>query len=112
MLGKFEELVVMALSKTGPDAPTADIYGFMEDVLRQKVAFGALFTTLERLVEKSFATAKIVEPEKGAPTKRKRKVYTVTAEGRLALAVSLQKTEAMRTAAGFGGEVANVSESV
>jgi DNA-binding PadR family transcriptional regulator len=101
MLGKFEEFTLMALTKAGPDAVAADIYETIVDVLGKSTAFGATYTTLERLVDKRFAKVEIKEASEQTKG-RQRKHYTITGEGRLALAQSLQATAQMQTGLDLG----------
>jgi PadR family transcriptional regulator, regulatory protein PadR len=101
MLGKFEEFTLMALTKAGPDAMAADVYETIIDVLGKSTAFGATYTTIERLVEKGFVK---VEVQKASEQTRgrHRKLYTITGEGRLALAASLDATSRMQAGLDLG----------
>jgi DNA-binding PadR family transcriptional regulator len=84
-LGEFEQLVLLAVLRLDDDAYGATIRRLIEEAADRDVSIGAINTTLERLHGKGYLT-----PHFGAPTGerggRRRKVYTLTASGRNALA--------------------------
>ncbi len=83
-LGEFEQLVLLAVLRLEDDAYGATIRRLIEDAAGREVSIGALYTTLERLHEKGYVTARIGDPtaERGG---RRRKIYTLTAAGHAAL---------------------------
>lgn len=91
MIGKLEELTLMACVRAGDEAVPSAIY---ERVLQgqESAAFGAVYTTLTRLAKKGML-AEGVRLEAG----RERRVFTITGAGRKALA------EAVTAVAKVGG---------
>jgi DNA-binding PadR family transcriptional regulator len=100
MLGKLEEFVLLGLQSRGPDAMAAAVYEAIADDEGALTTFGAVFTTLDRLVEKKFVTVKTLDPSP-ASKKRPRKVYTISAVGRSALNESLSITQQMVARTGY-----------
>jgi len=79
-LGELEQLVLLTLVRLGGEAHSAAVIREMDERLGRRVAPGALYTVMERLVQKRFVTSWIGEavPERGG---RRRKVYRVRPEG-------------------------------
>jgi PadR family transcriptional regulator PadR len=94
MLGKLEEVIVMATLRTGGNAVPSAIY---EKIVAstspgsKEPAFGAVYTTLTRMAAKRLLTAGTTTDEKG----RERKTFTVTAAGQRALQESLHPINAL-----------------
>jgi len=90
VLGRFEEAVLMALINAKGEATTADVHASLADKL-QRVSFGAIYTTLDRMVDKKFVEVRKGEPlpERGG---KARNYYRITSGGRAAV------IEAQRTA--------------
>ena len=82
-LGEFEQLILLSLLRLGPDAAGADVHQHVEDGSGRIVWMGAVHTTLDRLLKKGLVRGRVLEPT--APGQRRRRVYTLTAEGRAAL---------------------------
>jgi PadR family transcriptional regulator len=84
-LGEFEQLVLLAILRLDDDAYGATIRRLIQAATDRDVSIGALYTTLERLHDKGYVTPHLGEPtgERGG---RRRKIYTLTAAGRSALA--------------------------
>jgi DNA-binding PadR family transcriptional regulator len=84
-LGEFEQLVLLAILRLDADAYGATIRRLIEEATGRAVAIGAMYTTLERLQAKGYVSSRLGEPttERGG---RRRKLYTLAAPGRLALA--------------------------
>lgn len=84
-LGAFEELVLLAVVALGDQAYAANLQRVLEREARRPVSLGAVHTSLERL-----ETKVLVESEQSAPLAvrggRRRRLFTVTREGRAALA--------------------------
>lgn len=84
-LGEFEELVLLAIIKLGPQkaygVPVAEL---IESLTGKRVSIGALYTALSRLEEKGFVRSWTGEatPERGGRAKR---FFIVEAPGTLAL---------------------------
>ena len=91
MLGNFEELVLLAILKLGPEAYGVPIRHALSEALNKQVSVGALYTTLERLADKGYITSK-----KGEATEergnRAKHYYQVEGTGLAAL----KETEAAR----------------
>jgi PadR family transcriptional regulator, regulatory protein PadR len=83
-LGQFEEIVLLAILKLGPSAYGTRIRQTVEEALEKSVSIGAVYTTLDRLEEKGFATSWQGEatPERGGRAKR---YFEVSGAGEKAL---------------------------
>jgi DNA-binding PadR family transcriptional regulator len=84
-LGAFEELILLAVVALGDQAYAANLQRSLEREARRPISLGAVHTSLERLEAKV-----LVESEDSAPLAvrggRRRRLFTVTREGRAALA--------------------------
>lgn len=89
MIGKFEELVLLALIRTGPDSLASDVFEKLEEVANKEFKFGALYTTLDRMVAKKWVSTKEQKPANGG---RKRRYFSITGQGHKALSESLVTT--------------------
>lgn len=87
ILGEFEQLVLLAILRVGPDAYGVSIRREIEQCADRRVTPGALYTTLERLERKGNLTSREGEatPVRGGRAKR---FYHLTALGRERLAHS------------------------
>jgi DNA-binding PadR family transcriptional regulator len=83
-LGRFEELVLLALLRLGPDAYGLAIRREIEARTAREVSTGALYTTLKRLEERELVTSRMGEPTAERGGRRKRH-YELLAPGILAL---------------------------
>jgi DNA-binding PadR family transcriptional regulator len=82
-LGEFEQLVLLAVLKLEDRATGAAIREAVEDGSRRRVWIGAVYTTLHRLDDKGLVRASVSDvPAEGA---RPRKIYALTAPGRVAV---------------------------
>ena len=97
-LGRFEELVLLALVRFTEDPYAVPIRREIEERTGRKVSYGALYTTLERLEQKGYVRSwvGIPTPERGGRAKR---YYQIKAPGRRAL------RESRETVARMGGLV-------
>lgn len=91
MIGKFEELALLALIRAGPASHAAKVYNALEAGLQKAPQFAALYTALDRLAKKGMVTE---TKDKADP--RGKRLFTITSEGRAAL------DEALRAAAALG----------
>lgn len=92
MIGKNEELVLLAALDAGERAPAAKIYGALERALGSKVTpFGAIYTTLDRMASKGWLDVDLIAD----PKRRPRKHFSVTAEGRFALEAGLRASASL-----------------
>jgi PadR family transcriptional regulator PadR len=62
-LGEFEQLILLALMRLGPDAYGATVRREIEEHADREVSISAVYTTLERLERKGLVRSRI-----GAPT--------------------------------------------
>jgi PadR family transcriptional regulator PadR len=71
-LGDFEHLVLLALLRLGPDAYGTSIRREIEAHTGRSVSVGALYTALDRLERKGYATSSLADPtpERGGRAKR------------------------------------------
>lgn len=88
MLGEFEQLVLLSLTRLGQDAygvPIADDIGARTG---REISLGAVYKTLERLEDKGLVSSRIGEPtaERGG---RRKKHYRIAAVGQRALRQSM-----------------------
>ena len=84
-LGEFEQLILLALVRLGDDAYGVTIRDTLRERAGRDVSFGAIYSTLRRLEAKGLVRSTLGDPE---PVRggRAKKLVTVTARGRAALA--------------------------
>jgi PadR family transcriptional regulator len=87
-LGEFEQLVLLALVRLGPEAYGVAIREEIEEQTGRDVALGAVYTTLLRLEDKGLVATRLGDPtpQRGG---RRKKFYRPLAAGRRELAASL-----------------------
>ena len=83
-LGSFEELILLALLRLGPDAYGLAVRREVEERTGRDVSTGALYTALKRLEQRGLVSSQVGEPtaERGG---RRKKHYDLEAPGILAL---------------------------
>jgi DNA-binding PadR family transcriptional regulator len=83
-LGEFEQLVLLAIVRLGPDAYGTTIRHEIEERTGRMIAVGALYTALERLERKGYVDSKLSDPtpQRGG---RARRHYRLRAPGAAAL---------------------------
>lgn len=83
-LGEFETLVLMAILRLKDDAYGVRIHLEIETRAHRRVSYGALYTTLDRLEEKGYVSARVGDPtpERGG---RAKKYFKIQAKGASAL---------------------------
>jgi PadR family transcriptional regulator, regulatory protein PadR len=88
-LGEFEQLVLMALVRLGPDAYGATIRREIEGRAHRSLSISAVYTTLERLEQKGLVRSWIGEPtpQRGG---RRRKHFELLPPGARALKVAYE----------------------
>jgi PadR family transcriptional regulator PadR len=71
-LGDFEQLVLLALVRLGPDAYGATVRREIEERAGREISISAVYTTLERLELKGLVRSRIGEPtpERGGRRRR------------------------------------------
>ena len=84
-LGRFEELVLLALIRLGENAYGVTIRREIAERTGCEVSFGAVYTTLERLERKGYVKSRVGNPtpERGG---RAKGYFWIDAAGRTALA--------------------------
>ena len=89
LLGDFELMVMIAVTRLGDDAFAVPVRRLIEDEADRSVSRGALYTTLERLERKGLLRSRLGDAlsERGG---RPRRYYEPTASGR----ESLERTRA------------------
>jgi PadR family transcriptional regulator PadR len=94
MLPKLEEMILLALLRHGPDTTAGNVQAALSEANGREQAFGAVFTTLDRLTDKKF-----VKWKKGVPDDRRGgrapRLYTITGSGRASLISSLRATQVL-----------------
>jgi DNA-binding PadR family transcriptional regulator len=83
-LGAFEELVLLAVRALGNGAYGAQLQRTLERESGRAVSLGAVHTVLERLEAKAYIASAASEPtaQRGG---RRRRLFSLTADGRQAL---------------------------
>lgn len=94
MLGEFEQVVMLALLRLGPDAYGAAVCTEIESRSGRGVSVSAVHTTLERLELKGMVKSRVGEPTPQRGGKRKRH-YEVAAAGLKALQASYRSLRNM-----------------
>ena len=87
MIGKFEELVLLACIRTGAEALPSGVFEVMTKGA-SGVSFASLYTTLGRLEKKGFLRETTVVDAQG----RNRRAFSVTGAGQSALSEALAAT--------------------
>jgi DNA-binding PadR family transcriptional regulator len=106
MLGKFEEMTLLSLLRAGPKSPASAVFEVLTDRLGKEKSFGALYTTLDRLVDKKFV--KVVSEPSGSGKAKTRRLFTITGAGQRVLSQSLQSTKHMAEGLAIPGLVGGV----
>ena len=103
MLGRFEEAVLIVMSRGGVEVTTNEIHAALSDALGREASFGAIFTTLDRLTEKKFVTRRKGDPlpQRGG---KARNFYTITGGGRAALAEAQRSANALVKGLNWAGQ--------
>lgn len=93
-LGEFEQLVLIALFRLGPDAYGATIRRDIEARTGRDLSISAVYVTLDRLEAKGLVRSRIGDPtpERGG---RRRKHVTLLPAGRRALAQAYHRFKVM-----------------
>ena len=71
-LGEFEQIVLLALARLGPDAYGMTIHDEIEKTIERSVSITAVYVTLSRLEKKGYVSTQLGEPspERGGRAKR------------------------------------------
>lgn len=94
MIGKLEEVVLLATIRSGANAVPSAIY---EQIVsstpdgEKEPAFGAVYTTITRMAVKGMLVQTSTIDERG----RTRKCFTVTADGSRSLQAALSQSAAL-----------------
>jgi DNA-binding PadR family transcriptional regulator len=84
-VGDFEQLILFALVRLGPDAYGVTVRREIERRAGRTVSPGALYTALDRLEKRGMVASRLGEPTPERGGKRKR-MYTLQPPGEQALA--------------------------
>ncbi|HKW50078.1 MAG TPA: helix-turn-helix transcriptional regulator [Gemmatimonadaceae bacterium] len=89
MLGEFEQLVLLAIMRSGREAYGVPIRQTIVDRSGRDVSLAAVYKTLTRLEEKGLVTTRVGEPtpERGG---RRKTYYALTAPGQRAVRQSVE----------------------
>jgi DNA-binding PadR family transcriptional regulator len=95
-LGGFEMVILASVAALGDDAYGMTIQEKAEELAeRPDISIGAVYTTLDRLEKKGFATSVFGDPsERGH---RPRKYYKIQAPGERALRKALRAADSVRS---------------
>ena len=103
MLGELEQLVMLAVLRAGTDAYGVSIRREIEARAGRALTLGTVHKTLTRLEDKQ-----LLESHPGDPTPvrggRRKRMFTVTRSGRVALRESLEITRRMARGLDLGWE--------
>ena len=93
-LGKFEEAVLLAVRRLGATAYGVSIRDDVQQRTRQKVAFGSVYATLDRLSAKGYVSSHLGDPtpERGGRPKR---FYKIEGRGQQALVEAQDQNESV-----------------
>jgi DNA-binding PadR family transcriptional regulator len=94
VLGEFEQMVMLALLRLGPDAYGAAVCDAIEQRSGRGVSVSAVHTTLDRLEQKGLVESRVGDPTPQRGGKRKRH-YEVAAVGLKALQASYRSLRNM-----------------
>lgn len=99
-LGEFEQLVLLALVRLGPDAYGATIRRDIESRTGRELAISAVYVTLDRLETKGLVRSRVGEPtpQRGG---RRRKHVTLLPAGRRAIAQACRAFQLMTEGLGL-----------
>jgi len=84
-LGDFEQLILMALVRLGPEAYGVTVRQEIEQRTGRTISAGALYTALDRMEKRGLVTSRLGDPTPQRGGKRKR-LYTLEPAGERALA--------------------------
>ena len=94
VLGEFEQIVMLALLRLGPDSYGAAVCAEIEKRSGREVSVSAVHTTLERLEQKGLLKSRLGDPTPQRGGKRKRH-YEIAALGLKALQASYRSIRNM-----------------
>jgi len=83
-IAEFELRILLAVMQSGVEAYAVRVHQELEARTKRRVAIGAVYVTLDRLVQKGWLASRLGDPspERGGKAKR---FYTVTPRGKVAL---------------------------
>ena len=86
-LGELEQVVLLAVMRLGEEAHTMSVRREIEQRTGRRVARGAVYITLDRLVKKGHLTSRLGDPipERGGRAKR---YFGLTRQGQAALSAT------------------------
>ena len=82
VLGDFEQLVLLALVRLGPDAYGATIRREIEERASRELSISAVYTTLQRLEEKGLVRSRLGDPIPERGGRRRKHVELLPAGAR------------------------------
>lgn len=96
-LGAFEQLVLLALLRLGPDAYGMTVRREIQTRTGRSVAIGAVYTTLDRLERQGYVSSHTGGSAAASERQgRARRFFQIESPGRTALARSLDVIDRMR----------------
>jgi DNA-binding PadR family transcriptional regulator len=104
-LGDFEQLILLAMVRLGPEAYGLTIRLEIEERTNRTISAGALYTALDRMEKRGLVTSRLGDPTPQRGGKRKR-LYTLEPAGERALARVYESLRAM--AMGMGARLRTV----
>jgi PadR family transcriptional regulator, regulatory protein PadR len=97
LLGELEQLVLLAVMRLDPDSYAVSIRDEIERRTRISLGRSSVYVTLDRLDRKGYLASRFAPPtpERGGKAKR---CFTITADGKRALAAAAAAVARMRPA--------------
>lgn len=93
-IGEFEQLILLALIRTGGNASSVALRRQIEERARRAVSPGALYTALDRLEQRGLVSSRLGDPtpERGG---RRKRLYTLLPAGERALSRVYESVQQM-----------------
>lgn len=86
-LGELEQMILLSVLRQGRDASASGVRDELSNRTGRVVARGAIYITLDRLVNKGYLVSRLDQPTRERGGHRNR-FFSVTADGRAALRAS------------------------
>lgn len=109
MLARFQEMVLRSVHQKGPDCRVGEVQDAITKIVGKEAAFGAIFTTLDRMGAKGLVKSRKGEPDNKRGGRAPR-LYSITGEGIAALNEATRINYAMHQSDAGAAPVGAASE--